>query len=141
MDWSAPDARAERFARLQRFDGLSKKDIKAVIKAGKAIRVQPGHDLLRQGEPGTGVHIIVAGELSVHQDGAPVGRMRAGDLVGEISLLTRTAATATLTATSECETLLIEYDDVRRLIDAMPTFRKAIRATAHDRLERDRHRE
>jgi CRP-like cAMP-binding protein len=84
---------------------------------------------------------VVAGELEVYKGDERIGTMHAGDLIGEISMLERTPATATLTATSECEALLIQYDEVRRLVDDVPAFRKAVLATAHDRLQRDRHRE
>jgi CRP/FNR family cyclic AMP-dependent transcriptional regulator len=141
VDWNSSTARAQRLSQLETLDALTKKDIARLIKAGTSIRIGAGDALVREGEQGPGVYLVVAGELDVHQGDERIGTMRAGDLIGEISMLERTPATATLTATSECEALLIQYDEVRRLVDDVPAFRTAVLATAHDRLQRDRHRE
>jgi CRP/FNR family cyclic AMP-dependent transcriptional regulator len=141
MSWSSPSERGRRFAEVERFQGLSPKDVKKVIKGGTSVRIGPGEVLLRQGEPGTGIFVVVSGELSVRQGEEDFGVLRAGDLIGEIGLVELVPATTTVTATSEVELLHIGYDETRRLIADVPRFREAIHATAHHRLERDRHRE
>jgi len=141
MDWNTSSARAERLAGLDQLDQLSRRDIRRVIKSGTSVRLPAGDDLVREGEPGVGVYLLVAGELAVHQGSERIGSVRAGELIGEIGLVERVAATATLTAVTECEALLIEYAEARQLVDELPAFRNALLATAHHRLERDRHRE
>lgn len=141
MNWSSPAERGRRFAEVERFQGLSPKDVKKVIKGGTSVGIAPGEVLLRQGEPGTGIFIVISGELSVQQGEADFGVVHAGDLIGEIGLVELVPATTTVTATSEVEVLHIGYDETRRLIAGVPRFGEAIRTTAHHRLERDRHRE
>ena len=141
MNWSSPSERERRFAEVERFQGLSPKDVKKVIKVGSSVRRSPGEDLIRQGEPGTGIFIVVSGELSVRQGHEDLGRVRPGDLIGEIGLVELVPSTSTVTASTEVEALHIGYDETRRLISEVKKFGEAIRATAHHRLERDRHRE
>jgi len=141
MDFTTSSARAERLAELDEFDQLSKKDIKKVIKAGTPIHVDAGGDLVREGEYGAGVYLLVSGSLDVHQGKEHIGTVAAGQLIGEIGMVERVPATATLTAVTDCEALFIEYADARKLIDDVPAFRTAVLATAHDRLQRDAHRE
>ena len=141
MNWASDAERRRRFAEVERFQGLSAKDVKKVIKVGTSVRVAPGEDLIRQGEEGAGVFIVISGDLAVRQGEDDLGVVRAGDLIGEIGLVELVRSTTTVTARTEVEALLIGYDETRRLIAELPTFGAALRATAHDRLERDRHRE
>ncbi|MBP7096258.1 MAG: cyclic nucleotide-binding domain-containing protein [Spirochaetia bacterium] len=70
------------------------KEIRRLVETTKlpARRLEPGEHLIRQGERERSMFIVRSGELDIleERDGAPplpLGKARAGDVVGELSLL------------------------------------------------------
>lgn len=78
--------------------------IDALGKRIKPVHLKKGGVLYRQGEPGTGMHILVAGRLQVRvaaEIGGPervVAQLGPGEVVGEIALFTGRGRAATLVA-------------------------------------------
>lgn len=86
----------------------------------------PGATLIREGEPSDGLHLIVSGELEVTRDEEgetlTLARLGPGDLFGEISLVLRRPATATVTAASEALTLQLPRESFLEVIHEQPTL-------------------
>jgi len=66
--------------------------------------VAPGTDIIREGDPGRGLYVVLSGEVEVLKGEEPfettLATLRAGDVFGEIALVRGGAATATVRATS-----------------------------------------
>jgi hypothetical protein len=81
--------------------------------------------ILRQGDPGDELFILVRGHVSVIVEQADGSRLRAPDLgpgsfFGEMSLLTGAPRTATVTALEECELLVVCKFAFREILEASP---------------------
>jgi CRP/FNR family cyclic AMP-dependent transcriptional regulator len=138
---STQQARAERLSRLDRFGGLTPKDIRLVVKAAELGRVKRNERVTAEGADATGLYVVLSGTLHVAQDGQHVRTLHAGDLVGEIGALSGSVSTASVRADSESEVLFFAPDLVTRLCDEVPGFREALQLTAGERLQADLHRE
>lgn len=87
------------------------------------IDVRAGKVLMRQGESGAEMFIVVSGHLTVERDGQAVAERRAGDVVGEIALLSEGPRTATVTATEPSRLLVIEHRNFHTLMNEQPQVR------------------
>lgn len=84
------------------FAGLDAERRGALITRFQSRLAHPGEAIIREGEHGPGLFIIMDGlvQVSVNRGAItkPLGELREGDVFGEISLVRRTPATATCTA-------------------------------------------
>ena len=87
--------------------------------------LQPNERVLVEGEPSTGLFLVIAGELVVQKEtpGGDVVRLsvlREGDVAGEISLLTGLRATATVVATRKTAAAVLERDAFEAMLRDYP---------------------
>jgi cAMP-dependent protein kinase regulator len=115
---------------------------KAAVVAAFAVRtVAPDEILCRQGQPGTGLSVILRGRCRVAYV-EPTGTeirypdLTEGDLFGELSLLGNRPATATVRADTTCVLLHMPADDVHRLVLSDPEASAAIKQIGAERLGR-----
>jgi CRP-like cAMP-binding protein len=100
--------------------------------------VAPGVVIIREGEPGRGLFILLAGEVDVSKvDGDSkilLASLNPGDVFGEISLLDDSAATATVTAARTSTVLFLERSIFTRLVEAFPAIKEYVSQLGEDRL-------
>lgn len=102
-----------------------------------------GAVLLEQGQPGSGLCILLRGRCSaVHTatSGSDLEAqpLREGDVFGEISLLFDTPCTATVAADTAVEVLELPRDAFNDLVLTHPSVRLKLAAIAQERLDRTR---
>jgi hypothetical protein len=105
---------------------------------------QPGEAMIRQGDPAEGLWILLEGTahaLLRHQDGDDrrIGRFVAGDLVGEMALVTRAARSATVIADSPVRALLVPTAEFDRLAARHLGLGAVLTELVADRLGRGAH--
>jgi cAMP-dependent protein kinase regulator len=102
--------------------------------------VPSGTVLIREGEPGKGLFVILLGEVEVLKSDPsggdrPVARLGTGELFGEMALLGEPVTTATVRALVPTTILFLGRDYFRRLVDALPGLRQYFEALAKQRRE------
>ncbi|HSZ82588.1 MAG TPA: cyclic nucleotide-binding domain-containing protein [Polyangia bacterium] len=100
--------------------------------------VAAGTVVIREGDAGQGLFVVLAGEVEVSKRQADGGelslaRLRAGDVFGEMSLLTQQPTTATVTAARPSTILFLARDYFQRLIEALPAIRQYFEGLAQRR--------
>ena len=70
--------------------------------------------LTEQGQPGGDVYLLLDGVLSVWVDGAQVGELGPGAVIGERALLEHARRTATLRAVTDCLIATAAHDQIDR---------------------------
>src|SRR5262249_22374105 len=80
-----------------------------------------GQVLVEVGQPGSGLFVIQEGEVQVELSGRVVTR-GAGDVVGEIALLTDRPRTARVRATTSVRCWALGRKDFARLLEEHPTI-------------------
>ena len=126
------------------FSALSDNDRAALFAVAKSVRYAAGETMVRQGETGRSLFVVVRGEASVTLGGThgEVARLRGGDVFGEMSLLTGEPRTATVTAATDTELIEIDVDGFRSVVMANPSVLEHVTNVAATRREElDRHRE
>jgi NTE family protein len=95
--------------------------------------------LIRQGEPGNRVYLLVSGRLRYEVRDASGGIVRSGtiergEVVGEMALLTEESRTATVIATRDSGILTLSPRTLRRLISSYPRVVLAVTRLLAQRL-------
>jgi CRP-like cAMP-binding protein len=100
--------------------------------------VAPGTDVIREGDPGLGLYVVLSGELEVVRGDEPfeatLATLRAGDVFGEIALVRGTPAMATVRATRPSTVLFLAREYFDRLIAALPAMREFFESLTEERL-------
>lgn len=117
-------------------DGKQRVDL---MRRFVSVDANDGAALIREGDPGQGVYVVLRGEVAVsrNEDGREVELARLGpsEVFGEISLLTREPATATVRASKPGTSLLfLSHDYFARLLAAVPELRAYFERLSEDRL-------
>jgi len=118
-----PDTKLDTLRRLPLFAGASARELRAVSKVVDEIDVPAGYTVTRQGELGHELVFIVDGSAEVSRDGRRINRVRDGDIVGEIAVLTRGERTATVTTTTPTRALVVTARDFWTLLERVPSLR------------------
>lgn len=119
--------------------GLGDQEREHVLRAFEACEWAPGTVLVRQGDPGDSLYVILLGEVAVEAVGKDgfgieVARLGQGDFFGEISLLTGKPATATCTVTRPTRGYRLTAKTFRDLMEYFPAVRRSVAAIAKQRV-------
>jgi acetylornithine deacetylase/succinyl-diaminopimelate desuccinylase-like protein len=113
---------AEAVHNLPLFTGLSAEQVARLAGACGVAAFEPGEPVFREGEAGDRMQVVLRGEVAITVAGsaAAVGVVRGGECLGEMSLLTAAAHSATATARTHVETAVLGRQDLAELIRPRP---------------------
>ncbi|HEU5318008.1 MAG TPA: GGDEF domain-containing protein [Chloroflexota bacterium] len=92
------------------FQNLSPQELEQLAGASRRVVFQPGDVLVRKGELGEGVYIILEGRVEVLANEAVVSWLIAGDTVGDMSLFDGRPRSATCVALAPTTCLRLDRD-------------------------------
>ncbi len=119
-----PFTREQQADLLRRFEGLE---------------VEAGDTIIREGEEGRGLYVVLVGELEVvardplADASVPLARLTTGEIFGEMSLITNLPTSATVCALTRCTLLYLARVYVDRLSAAFPEVRDYFAGVAERR--------
>jgi CRP-like cAMP-binding protein len=120
------------------FRPLDKKQRLDLVRRFTAHDVAAGVQIIREGEPGRGLFILLAGEVDVSKIDADskvlLASLKPGDVFGEISLLEEGSATASVTAARPSTVLFLSKDVFARLVEAFPEIKEYVSQLGEERL-------
>jgi len=116
------------------FEGLAPGDLKQIAGLATERFYPPGAQIVRQGDPGDELYIIVSGKVQVLTNGQPVAVRSAGDTVGEMAILTREPRMATLVAEGDVRVLCVEQRQFEVMLRDRPEIGLAVIKTLAQRL-------
>jgi len=124
-------ANVMRFSPL--FKPFEKEARETLVSRFKSRDVGPGHKIIQEGIPADGLYIILSGQVDVTKEGKTLAHLREGEIFGEMSLLTKTPATATVKATRPTSVLRLPRSDFDALIRSHPQVLALISELTDDR--------
>lgn len=118
---------------------LSPADLKRVAAIATEHHFLDGEVIFEQDEPGDEMYVVVSGEVRVlvkneHHDNKEVARRKAGETVGEMSVISGSLRSATLTASGDVHMLCLDQKSFEGLLRERPEVSLAVMRMLCDRL-------
>jgi CRP/FNR family transcriptional regulator len=132
----------DTLARVDLFSSLDKKDLQLLSKSLQERKYSPGTVLIKQGDTGVGLYIIINGHvkttLAKNPDRAEVdlGTYGPGNVLGEMALLDDLPRSATVTAVDDVAALLLPVWEFRTTIRSHPEIALKLLAVLSKRLRK-----
>jgi len=131
------DAKVELLKKVPLFADCSKAELRELAKSADELDLREGTVLTREGRPGREFFVLIDGTVQVTQKGKKVAELKGGDWLGEIALLTDKPRTATVTATSSVDVLVITDRRFRNVVESMPSIAIKVLGRVSERLTHD----
>lgn len=127
------EEKVDLLGRLPLLENCTKKELGQIASITVEAERPAGTYLTRQGQDGGLMFVIVEGTADVVSDdpnrpdsSRVIGHLRAGDVVGELSLIDGRSRSASVVATSPVHVLEMAADDFRKLVYRSPKFVRAL---------------
>lgn len=120
------DQVVEALARLATFADASPAELRTIARAGSVVTVPQGWSLIWEKTGADKAYVVLAGDLDVRRSNEVVGRLTAGDVVGEVAIVERRLRTATVVAATPLTVLHFTREAVERLYAEVPAFRAGL---------------
>jgi CRP-like cAMP-binding protein len=131
------DSKTDLLSRVPLFSQLSRRELEFVASRADEVDAPAGQVLTTQGRLGESFYILISGEAEVEIDGAKRRTLKTGDFFGEISMLDRGLATATITSTKDARLLVMSHAQFRDAIKSSDGLLVKVLAAMGERLRAD----
>ncbi|QFU15990.1 cyclic nucleotide-gated ion channel [Microvirga thermotolerans] len=119
-------------ARVPLFAELSVDEVASIMHRLRSQSCAPGDMVVRKGEMAHSMYLIASGEVELLLPGETV-RLGPGDFFGERGVLERRRRSVTVRAVTPCKLLVLDGDDLHRLIEENPAMARHIARTMEER--------
>lgn len=120
------DPKIQLLKALPLFAPLSSQDLERVAQLTDEVDVPAGRVLMRQGDNGEEMFIVVSGGLAIERDGRSLGSRGPGEPVGEMALISKGPRSATVTAEVPTRLLVLAHREFHALVDRFPAIRLSL---------------
>jgi CRP/FNR family transcriptional regulator, cyclic AMP receptor protein len=131
------DARewANVLADVPLFANLNRRHLRKVAGQGRIRRIHEGASIVRAGEPGDMLYVVLDGEVSVRRRGLPPIALGMGSFFGELALLDEGPRGATVVASTPVVCLTIGRTRFLKLLHGEPAIAVAVLREVARRLQ------
>jgi len=120
---SRRDEKLDLLKTIPLFARFGGRELTRVGMLADVIDLPAGRVLMRQGDSGHEMFVIVRGRAEIKRDGRVIAEAKNGDILGEIALVDEGPRTATVTLSEPSRLLVVGHRDFHTLMDEMPTVR------------------
>jgi CRP-like cAMP-binding protein len=131
------NTKVDALSRVPLFAKSGRKELEFLATRTDEVRVETGRTLIRQGTPTDTFYLLLDGEAEVEVDGKARPAMRAGSFFGEISMLDRGPATATVVTKTPVRLMVMSHAQFRDAVKANDQLLSHVLSAAADRLRQD----
>jgi CRP-like cAMP-binding protein len=117
------------------FSSVRRRDRQTIALLADTVDVPARKTLTREGDLAGEFFVILDGMAIASRDGEPVAILGPGDFFGEIGLLEGPRRTATVTAETPMELVVVGSREFRSMLEAFPAIRAEIEAAAAERAD------
>ena len=108
---SETSERLELLAAVPMLSALTKEQLAKLVESGEDRTFHAGETIVRQGEKGLGLYLVLKGSADVRRSGEKVSTLTAGQFFGEAALLVDEPRTADVFATTEVNCFVLNRWD------------------------------
>lgn len=111
---------------LRLFQGLDEDEVKIVLKESPTIKARPGDPIIRAGDLGDEMFLLLSGFVDVWKDENLMATFEPGEVFGELSFVAKVVnhlkpiRSADVVAASDCEVLVITQSVINKLTKRAP---------------------
>jgi CRP-like cAMP-binding protein len=116
-----PGAPPDLLDRVPLFDELRRREREEIANTMKGRTLEPGQSIAVEGESGVGFFVIESGTAEVSVRGEVRRTLGPGDHFGEIALISKSARSATVTATTPLRCWGLTSWEFRPIVQGNPT--------------------
>ena len=125
---------ADAIGRVPLFSGLSRRHLHQVAEAADEVSFRQGSTVVKEGDLGQTLFVIMEGQVRVTRGGRKLGTMGPGEFFGEIALVDRGPRTATVVAETPLVAIRLFRRSFLKLIEREPKIGEKVLATLAMRL-------
>lgn len=123
------------------FEGITRSELDPALRGAERRRVGKGGVLAAEGDYLAEMYVLESGSAEVgvsvrHGREQVVAHVGPGETIGEMSLLTREPASATVRAVDDVELLVLKAEDLEALMDRLPRIQRNVIHILSERLAR-----
>jgi voltage-gated potassium channel len=120
-------------ARVPLFAGLDASAIADIMRLLRAQTVDPGDVIVRRGDNAHSMYFIAGGKVDIDMAGKHIS-LGVGQFFGEIAVLRRARRSATVTATTRANLLVLDASDFHMLMEHDPRIAERVHAVVRERV-------
>jgi CRP-like cAMP-binding protein len=128
------DAKVELLKRVPLFSKLDKRGLQEVAQIADELDLPSGKEMATEGDRGREFFVLLKGEADVTKGGQRINTMKEGDFFGEIALVTKMPRTATVTATTDVDVLVITERAFDSLLKKSPEIGRSVAEALAERV-------
>ena len=113
---------ASALARVPLFQGISAESMARLASVTGELDFDEGQFVVLQGQVGTGLYVIIEGEVKVEHGSVELARLGPNEFFGELSVIDQQPRSASVLATMPTRTLAVASWDLLGLIESDPSF-------------------
>ena len=126
MPRGIPTEVMRHFETVPLFSRVSRKGLRSIVSAATEIDVPAGHDLVREGEHGRELYVVIRGTATVTRGGRRLRELVPGDFFGEMAFLHPAPRTATVTARSDMRLMVLDSRAMDVIVEKEPAVSKRL---------------
>jgi CRP-like cAMP-binding protein len=111
---------AELLSEVGLFSRCTKRERETIARHVQTAELPAGIDLVREGEPGDALFVIIDGEATVLRHGHEVARVGPGSYFGELAILDGAPRSATVVASTDVKVAVLGIRMFRTLLREFP---------------------
>ena len=123
------------------FSPFNRNDRRDLVQKFRARDVNKGDVLVKEGTSSDGLYVVLSGEVEIEAKGHRIATLKEGQVFGEMSLLMRSPASATVRALRHTSLLRLPKPDFDSLILSHPQVLEHVASLIDERQKSDRSRQ
>jgi CRP-like cAMP-binding protein len=131
------ESKIDVLGRVPLFANCGRRELEFLATRMDEVDVEAGRTLISQGQAGDTFYVLLDGEANVKVDGQARPILRAGDFFGEIGMLDRGPATATVSTKTPARLMVMSHMQFRDAIKANDQLLSFVIGAMAKRLRRD----
>jgi CRP/FNR family transcriptional regulator, cyclic AMP receptor protein len=104
------------------------------LERATVLQFEPGRGLMREGDVGTSMYVILSGQVEVSIKGSVVEIASVGATIGEMALVDQSPRAASATAKTSCKLLAVNRSALLNLVKLEPAIGMALMRSMAERL-------
>jgi CRP-like cAMP-binding protein len=131
------DPKIRALGQVPLFAHCTRKELEFIAREGDEVDMPGGKTLTREGRPGDTFYVLLNGEAEVKIDGKRRRVLKPGDFFGEISMIDRGLATATVTTLGDATLFVMSHAQFRDAIKGSDGLMVKVLLAMGERLRAD----